>query len=49
LTKTEVNNLKRQIITIIKKNTQVNVKNLNKSILNLANIDEEFKKSLFGD
>jgi hypothetical protein len=41
--KVEKNNAKKQIIGIIKKNTQVNIKNLNKSILKLANVNEEFK------
>ena len=46
LTKTEINTMKRQIIGIIKKNTQFAIKSLNKSILQLANINEEFKEHI---
>jgi len=46
LTKSEINKMKRMVLDIIKKNTTFNIKNLNKSILKLAEINEEFRQTI---
>jgi len=46
LTKGEKNKMRKLVFEIIKNNTAHNIKNLNKSIIKLANVDEEFKTSI---
>ncbi len=40
----DINKMKKNIIDILKNNTQHNLKDLNKTILDLLNVDEEFKQ-----
>lgn len=42
----EINKMKKNILDILKSNTKKNIKELNKKIVELMNIDEEFKKTL---
>ncbi len=44
--KCEINKTKRNIIDILKNNTKRNMKELNLKIINLLNIDDEFKSTL---
>jgi len=46
LAKTEMAHTKRQVLDIIKRNHKVNLKRLNETILELINIDEEFKVNI---
>ena len=46
LQKSEVNNTKKRVLDILKKNSKQNLKELNKSVLNLLNADDEFKKMI---
>lgn len=46
LSKTESSSTKRMIMDIIKRNHKVNLKKLNERILEIINIDEDFKKTL---
>lgn len=41
--KSETNRFKKEVINIIKRNSQHNISELNKKMINLINIDEEFK------
>lgn len=43
ITKSEVNSVKKQVIDVIKRNTKRNVDELNKKVVNLFQMDEEFK------
>lgn len=47
ITKSDINKIKKQVVSIIKTNTQANINNLNKNIINTINMDEEFKNILF--
>ena len=42
----EINKMKKNILDILKSNTKKNIKDLNKKIVELMNIDEEFKKTI---
>ena len=46
LQKSEINNTKKRVLEVLKKNCKQNLKELNKSVLNLLNADEEFKKMI---
>jgi len=46
LNKVEINKMRKTVVDMIKKNTQYNVQNLNKNILKIVNIDEDFKNTL---
>lgn len=45
-TKYEVNAVKKQVIDIIKKNSNNNIRELNRKIIDIFEMDEQFKLSI---
>ena len=49
LQKSEINNIKKRVLDVLKKNSKQNLKELNKSVLNLLNADAEFKNMIMSN
>ena len=49
LMKRDINNMTKKIIEIITHNTIHNVKDMNKTVIELFNMDEEFKKMIINN
>jgi hypothetical protein len=47
LSKAEINNYKKEITNLIKKNTQASLRTLNDTLTSIINMDERFKKVFF--